>query len=103
MVSKKRSFLGVLCAFCLLLLSCAFSFKAFPLRILSSGSTTTTTRSRTSSREGSFLLHANGEDDFDGAEFNEALKAAGPVGSGAFSKVDKEVLDGMRAEQVSVP
>lgn len=91
-----RSFLDLVCALSLLLRSTAFIFRTGP-RLLTSG----TRGSRISSRETSFLVHANtGDDDFDGADFNEALKAAGPISSGAISNPDPEILDSMRAEQV---
>ena len=41
-------------------------------------------------------------DDFDAAEFNEALKQAGTAWGkdGAFSSPDPNIIDGLRAEQV---
>ena len=89
------SIVGIVFALSLLIRSAAF-FRAAPW-LLSQG----TRRDRASYGEASFIVHANaGDDDFDGADFNEALKAAGPIANNAFSNPDPELLDGIRAEQV---
>ena len=91
-----RSIVVIVCTLSLLVQSAAFVFRATPW-LLSQG----TRRDRASYEETSFLVHANtGDDDFDGADFNEALKAAGPIPNNAFSNPDPELLDGIRAEQV---